>query len=120
MFDGRKHEVERAPKRKRPRTPIERQTEFLYGAALALIPAMFLVPLWFFLLRAPKFAHGRTIAALLFSVLAGFIVQGIRKLTRAMNLRDLDLTTATSFGVLVVVLVLLGYAAVVLFAVAQG
>jgi hypothetical protein len=120
MFDTRKYEIEGASRRKRPLTPAERQTEFLYGAALALIPAMFLVPLWFFLLRAPRFAHGRTVAALLFSVLAGLIVQGVRKLIRAMNLRELDLTTATSFGVLVVLVALLGYAAVVLFAVAQG
>lgn len=77
---------------------------------------MFLLPLWFFLLKAPLLAHGRTIAALAFSIIAGLMAQGVRKLVRAINIGDLDLTTVSAFSVLVVLCVILVYAAVVVFA----
>jgi hypothetical protein len=97
-------------------TPAERELQFLQGSALTLIPAMFLVPLFMFLLRAPSLTVGRTIAAIVFSVLAGLILQGLRKLVRAMTLHELDLTTAMAFGVLIVFCVLIGYSTILLFA----
>jgi hypothetical protein len=120
MFRSPKPEHEQARPAPRPLTPAERQMNFFQGTALALIPAMFLLPLWFFLLRAPLLAHGRTIAALAFSLIAGLVAQGVRKLIRSMDLRDLDLTTATAFGVLLVLSCILVYAGLVLFALFNG
>lgn len=119
MFRSAKSGGERALSGRRQLTPDERQASFFQGAALALLPSIFLLPLWFFLLRAPRLAHGRTIAALAFSVVAGLIAQGVRKLVGAMDLKDTDLTTVMAFGVLVVLAGLLVYAAVVVFALLQ-
>lgn len=82
-----------------------------------LIPALFAIPAWTILVYAPRFRHAGLIASFVFPLFAVMLVFGVRKLLRCLRLRELDLTGALAFGVLLILCVMLLYACVFFFAV---
>jgi hypothetical protein len=106
--------------RRPPLRPDQRRREFLQGAPLVLIPAMFAFPAWVLLLHRPRFAHAEAVAAVLFPVFAAMVVVGVRKLLRCVDWRALDMIGAMAFGVFLILFVMLLYAAVFFFAIYRG
>lgn len=106
--------------RRPPLRPEQRQREFLRGTPLVLIPALFAFPAWVLLLHRPRFAHSEIVAAVLFPAFAAMVAIGARKLVRCVDWRELDLTGAMAFGVLLVLFVMVLYTAVFFFAIYRG
>ncbi len=93
-----------------------RQRQFLSGAALALAPAVAVLPAWSYLVQWPRFIHAEWIAAALCPVLVISFVVGVRNLVHCLLERQFDAITAFAFGVLIIVFVVLVYDSVFLFA----
>lgn len=101
-------------------TPEQREREFLTGAPLVMIPALFSLPVWLLLVHTPRFRHSTLAAQAIYAVFAISLTIGVRKLVRSMHVREIDLTSAMAFGVLLVLCVMLVYACVFFFALWRG
>ena len=87
-----------------------RQSCFLRGAPLALIPALFFLPSWLFLVHAPRFTHATLAAWIVFPLFAAMEIGGIRNLVTAMGRKRVDMTMAVAFGTMLILLVCWSYA----------
>jgi hypothetical protein len=93
----------------------DRQRLFLQGTALALAAAILATPVYLLLVHSPRFAHAQIAGLLILLVLAAMGVGGVGKLVRCLVAAPLDLLTAASFGVLLIVFVLLACVVVLVF-----
>jgi hypothetical protein len=92
-----------------------RETKFLKGTPLALIPAVLILPAWFFLVITPRVSHPHLIAAFLFPLFGIMAVVGSAKLARCLRWHELDIVAALSFGILLALFVVVVYSATFLF-----
>ena len=100
-------------------TPEERYAErarrFFQGAPLALAAVAALLPAWLFLVQAPRLAYAPIAAAVVLPLLGITAAVGIAKLVNCAVEHPFDHLTAVSFGVLLVVGVVLIYTGVFLY-----
>lgn len=101
-------------------TPEQREREFLIGAPLVMIPAVFSIPVWLLLVHVPRFRFSTAVANMIYVGFAVSLTIGVHKLIRCMRVRQIDLTSAMAFGVLLVLCVMLVYACVFFFAMSRG
>lgn len=101
-------------------TPEQREREFLIGAPLVMIPAVFSIPVWLLFVYTPRFRYSTALAEIIYIAFAVSLVIGVRKLIRCLRVRQIDLTSAMAFGVLLVLCVMLVYACVFFFALSRG
>ena len=85
-----------------------REALFFQGAPLALVPAICFLPAFAYLVLTPRFAHAPLIAAAVFPSFAAAEVWGVIKLVRCCR-HEFDLLTVLSFGVFVVLAVIVIY-----------
>lgn len=99
-------------------TPRERERAFLIGAPLAVIPALFALPVVVFLVIFPRVAHGRVIAAFVLPLCALAGSFGLWKLALGAVEKPWGIFNVLSFGALLVLLVIAGYTGLFLAVVA--
>lgn len=97
----------------------QRERLLYWGAPLALVPALAFLPAFVVLVFRPQVPHANAWAALLFAVMAVAEFLGVQKLARGCVERPFNLLTMLSFGVVLVLLVILAYTGVFLGALAQ-
>lgn len=101
-------------------TAEQREREFLVGAPLVMIPALFSLPVWLLFVHVPRFRHSTAVANAIYVVFAIALLIGTRKLIRCLRVREIDLTSAMAFGVLLVLCVMLVYACIFFLALSRG
>ena len=102
-----------------PLTWREREKLFFRGAALAIAPALALLPVVFWLVLRPQLRHSYALAALTLPVLIFLELWGLWKLVRCCAQQTFDLLTVLAFGALVIVTAVAAYTGMFL-AVAVG
>jgi len=98
----------------------QRNRIFVRYAPLVLIPALFAIPVWMLLVRNPRFPGSETVAMVLFAAFAVMVAIGTPKMVRCMRVRELDLTTAMAFGVLLILCTMIASGFFLYFAVRHG
>src|SRR5207237_10390269 len=91
-----------------------REALFFWGAPLAVVPALGLLPAFAFLVLTPAFAYARIAAVCAFPILVLGELWGISKLVRCFIPRPFDLLTALSFGSFAIVLLIAIYTGIFL------
>lgn len=103
-----------------PRNAIEeRSRRFFMGTALSVVPVALLTPLYLLLIHSPRFAHSAALGVAAIAALSALALAGVVMLAKCMCAGPLDLLSATSLGVLLIVLVL-GACAVMVVLAARG
>ncbi len=92
----------------------ERETAFLIGAPLAIVPALIFLPAVMFLIVFPQVRFGRAMGFLVVPVCALTSCFGLWKLANGAVQRPWGIFNVLSFGALLVLLVIAGYTGVFL------
>lgn len=97
----------------------QRERAFYCGSALAIVPALAILPAFVYLIFRPVIPHALLLALIVFPVLAAAEFFGVFLLIRACVTRPFSLLNMLSFGALLVLLVIATYTGVFLAALAQ-
>ena len=93
-----------------------RERMLFWGAPLAILPALLFLPAFVALVFAPRVAHARIWASVLFPLMLVAEVAGVWKLARGCVERPFTILTMFSFGAMLVLLVIVTYTGVFLVA----
>jgi hypothetical protein len=91
-----------------------RERLFYGGAPLAIFPALALLPAFVFLVFSPRVPHATVWAVIVFPLIAVAEFFGLYKLARGSGERPFSLLTMLSFGVMLVLVVIVTYTGILL------
>jgi len=97
----------------------QRERLFYWGAPLAIVPALSILPAFVWLVFDPRVRHAMAWAAVLFPLLAVAEFVGVAKLVRGCVERPFNLLTMLSLGAMLVLLVIASYTGLFLAALVQ-
>jgi len=97
----------------------QRERLFYWGAPLAIVPALGILPAFVWLVFEPRVRHATAWAGALFPLMAVAEFVGVSKLVRGCVERPFNLLTLLSAGALLVLLVIAAYTGIFLAALAQ-
>ncbi len=97
----------------------QRERLFYWGAPLAIVPALAVLPAFVFLVFSPRVPYANVWAAIVFPLLAGAQFFGVYQLARGSVERPFSLLTMLSFGAMLVFVVIVTYTGVLLGALAD-
>lgn len=97
----------------------ERERLFYWGSALAIVPALAVLPAFVALVFHPAIRHATVWAIIVFAILAAAEFFGVFRLVQGCVQRPFNLLTMLSFGALLVLLVIATYTGVFLAALTQ-
>jgi hypothetical protein len=87
----------------------DRARDFFIGAPFTLLPAIFALPVWAFLVEQPRFAYARIVGSVLLALLATAAAFGLTRLVSCFRGGEVDLYSALSVGVLLITFVVVAY-----------